>query len=272
MYRFRDTNEIGLESDKLSINTIIDGVNLDYTLKPFTTLNVSGRSNISRSIDVGELNSSDNNPNYFKVKEKFLSSSIDSRTIEIEFKFKNEDLKNHEEFRQNAEDLIYYLNKEQVEIKFTDDLAYSYIGTCREISIPKEDRNSLICIAYYEVIDPFKYTEIKEIELINGSIFKLKDYKQYYEPLILSKDLMVTNSSNKLVMTNVSTGSKLILNGSYTAGQKIEVGDIEIRSKGRNITDNLDLNADWEDFYIHKGDKFSFENCKALVKFRGRML
>lgn len=270
MYKFRDLNETGVET-KLSINTIIDGINLDDTFKFFTTLNVSGRSNLVREIETAELKQSNNNEDYLKIKNKFLSSSIEGRTIEIEFKLKSCNLKDNNEFRKNAEKLIYNLNKEQVEIKFTDDIEYSFFGTCREISLPKEDRNSLICTAFYEITDPFKYTDIKEKELSEGAVFNLEDI-EYYQPLITDIDLIVNTDTNKLVMTNISTGRRLQLNGNYTKGQKINIGDIEIISQGRNITDNLDLNADWEDFYIHINDKFSFENCKAIIKYRGRML
>lgn len=270
MYKFRNLNETGVET-KLSINTVIDGINLDDTFKFFTTLNVSGRSNLIREIETTELKQSNNNEDYLKIKNKFLSSSIEGRTIEIEFKLKNCNLKDNKEFRRNAEKLIYMLNKEQVEIKFTDDIEYSFFGTCREISLPKEDRNSLVCTAFYEITDPFKYTDIKEKELSEGTIFNLDNF-EYYQPLILNIDLIANTDTNKLVMTNINTGRRLQLNGNYTKGQKINIGDIEITSQGRNITDNLDLNADWEDFYIHINDKFSFENCKAIVKYRGRML
>lgn len=270
MYKFRDLNETGVET-KLSINTIIDGINLDDTFKFFTTLNVSGRSNIVREIEVADLKQSNNNEDYLKIKNKFLSSSIEGRTIEIQFKLKNCNLKDNKEFRKNAEKLIYYLNKEQAEIKFTDDIEYSFFGTCREISLPKEDRNSLVCTAFYEITDPFKYTDIKEKELSEGTIFNLEGI-EYYQPLITDIDLIVNTNADKLVMTNISTGRRLQLNGNYIKGQKINIGEIEITSQGRNITDNLDLNADWEDFYIHLNDKFSFKNCKAIIKYRGRML
>ena len=71
MYKFRDLNETGVET-KLSINTIIDGINLDDTFKFFTTLNVSGRSNLVREIETAELKQSNNNEDYLKIKNNSL--------------------------------------------------------------------------------------------------------------------------------------------------------------------------------------------------------
>lgn len=275
MYKFRDTNEFKTDDNQSSIMSIIDGVNLDTVLDGYKTLNVSGRGNIARNINTlayqtgKDSGRTRNRTKDLAVENKFLGSVISGRAISVEFQLKSCHLGDNEGFRRLTEELIFYANKEEVWIKFTDDPYYSFKATCREITLPKEDRNSLVGEMIFDVVDPFKYSDPLIYEFGTGKTF---EFERYYEPLIEDYNLEVINNAEQIVIENATQGYKLILNGSYNQGQTINIGETEITSQGRNITNNLDYNADWEDFSIENKDNILVENATLEITYRERML
>lgn len=150
MYEFVDTIESPKNKGLMSIQTIFNDVNLDDELTDdngsFTTLTVSGRSNVVQRIQPipvpgldGEVEQ--NNP------------TIGVREPVIKFRLRD---KTNEGFRDRLTRLIELLKGSKRKMKFTDEDVV-YYATLSELDIPDEESNDLICNLMMYCSDPYKY-------------------------------------------------------------------------------------------------------------------
>lgn len=249
MYEFVDIDELPI-SREMSIQTILGGVNLDYTVKGFTTLAVHGRELISRKISTQDFNSisksrTKNKSSSATMGNKFLGSAIPSRTITIEFMLKAENNKN---FREICERLNYHLHNEQVKIQFTDDLNYYYIGTLSGVADIDAVSNSIVSSFEIECADSFKYSVRDRIFKFDTS-GKFNFYTLY--PAIFSKiEIELKANTNVFKLHNLTTAESIILNDDFVAGDKIVINNEEntITKNGKDIFSKLALISDLETF------------------------
>ncbi|MFQ7348314.1 MAG: distal tail protein Dit, partial [Anaerococcus vaginalis] len=163
-YKFIDTNEANLKS-YASIQTIINGFNLDTELCGYRTLNVSGRSVFGRDIETMKFSSrksagskSTRNNSNKAGTNKFFSSDVQSVVIEVEFLL---EAPTNELFRELLSKFITILHQEEAKWTWTDDPNFYYTGTISEIGDFKEDKNSVISTFKILCVDQIK-TSIKK--------------------------------------------------------------------------------------------------------------
>lgn len=150
MYEFVDITERGTQSTSLSIQTVFNKFNLDELLTDesgsFTTLTVSGRSNLSNRVNTIEVSGLDG------LLESD-NSTLSEREITIKYQITD---KTNEGFRQRYNRLNALLNGTKKELAFSDEDAIFY-GSLSESDVPEEDSNSLIGTITFLCTDPYKY-------------------------------------------------------------------------------------------------------------------
>jgi predicted phage tail component-like protein len=160
MYEFVNLTEPGTQSTSLSVQTIFNGTNIDEALSDqngsFTTLTVSGRSNVNNRINAFEI------PGQDGLME---SDEPTSSEKEITVKYKITD-KTNEGFRQRYNRLNALLKGSKKELIFTDEDATFY-ATLSSNDVPEENSNILIGSITFLCSDPNKYGGIKDSVFTN---------------------------------------------------------------------------------------------------------
>lgn len=278
MYEFVDIDELPI-SREMSIQTILNGVNLDYTVEGFTTLAVHGREIISRNIVTqdfktisggGKRQISRNYRDNSFSGNKYLGSALPSRSIKVEFLLKSSTNKN---FREVCERLNYHLHNEQMTVQFTDDLDYQFFGTLSGAEDIDAISNSVIGSFELECADPFKYS-------VRDRIFnfetegKFNFYTLY--PAIFSKiEIELKGDANVFKLTNATTGESIILNDDFEIGDKIIINIEEntITKNGIDIFSKLALISDLETFgAIFNDELVTSIPSQAEIYFKERRL
>lgn len=151
MYRFVDTIPgSGTGSTSLSIQTVFNGFNLDEELTDengsFTTLIVSGRSNLNQKINTIEVVGKDG-----LVEED--GANLEPKEITVKYKILD---KTNEGLRKRFDKLNSMLVGSKKELSFTDEEAIFY-ATLQTNDIPEEESNNLIGTITFLCTDPYKY-------------------------------------------------------------------------------------------------------------------
>jgi predicted phage tail component-like protein len=150
MYEFVNLNERGTQSTSLSIQTIFNSNNLDVLLTDengsFTTLTVSGRSNLTNRLETVEVPGLDG---LLEADHSTLSEK------EIVIKYKIAD-KTNEGFRERYNRLNQLLKGAKMELRFTDE-NYIFFATLSVHSVPEEESNSLVGTLTFLCSNPYKY-------------------------------------------------------------------------------------------------------------------
>ncbi|WP_100066065.1 distal tail protein Dit [Miniphocaeibacter massiliensis] len=278
MYKFVDIDEAANNSD-MSIQTIVNGFNLDKTINGFTTLKVNGRELIGRNISTqdfkavsggGKRETSRNYKSGSFGTNRFLGSSLPSRTIEVEFMLRAE---SNKEFRQVCEMLNFYLHNEQMSVQFTDDLAYEYIGTLTAVSDIDAVSNSIVGSFSIECSEPFKYSANEKVfEFDTTGKF---NYKSLY-PVIINKIIVeVEGESEYFRIINYTTESSVVIDTPIKKGDVVEVDmkDQTVLLNSEDVISKLALDSQLEDFLILGEDNIVCDSpCKAKIFFVERRL
>lgn len=252
-YKFIDVDEANLKSFA-SIQTIINGFNLDTELCGYRTLNVSGRSVFGRDIETMKFSSrksagskSTRNNSNKAGTNKFFSSDVQSLVIEVEFLL---EAKTNELFRELLSKFTTILHQEEAEWSWTDDPEFYYKGTINEIGSFKEDRNSIISTFKIICVDPLKTS--KELYKINGNGRQIYIPDTKYDIEVLHMKFILKEAGKSFRFSNSWGYGECILNKSFKAGDKIEVffETNTITINGLSGMLNLDLNSDLEGFFL----------------------
>ncbi|WGG44169.1 distal tail protein Dit [Rossellomorea sp. DA94] len=167
MYRFVNLTERGTRSTSLSIQTIFNGINLDELLTDkngsFTTLTVTGRSNINNRLNTFEV------PGRDGLME---SNEYTRREKEIVVKYQMSD-KTNEGFRVRYNRLNDLLSGIKKALMFTDE-NYIFYSTLSVNDVPEENSNSLVGTLTFLCADPNKYGPER-----NGTISNDEGYIDY---------------------------------------------------------------------------------------------
>lgn len=252
-YKFIDTNEASLKS-YASIQTIINGFNLDTELCGYRTLNVSGRSAFGRDIDTLKYTASKNAGSKSTRSKaggigtnKFFGSSAQGVEIEVQYELK---AKTNELFRELLSDFVRILHQEEAEWSWTDDPEFYYTGTLSEFERFKEDRNSIISTFKIICVDPLKTS--KELYKINGNGRQIYIPDTKHEIEVLHMQFILKEAGKSFRFSNSWGYGECILNKTFKAGDKIEVffETNTITINGLSGMLYLDLNSDLEGFFI----------------------
>ena len=278
MYEFINIDELPTNNE-LSIQTILDGVNLDHTLQGYTTLSVHGRELLSRNIATqdfrsvsggGKRRTSTSAKGMSLSGNKFIGSSLPSRTIRVEYMLRAD---SNKAFRQLCERMNYHLHNEQMRVQFTDDMEYEYIGTLSTVSDIDAVSNSVAGAFEIECSDPFK-TSVSERQFTFDTIGKFNYYTLY--PAIFSTiEIVIQANTNVFKLYNMTTSEAIIINDDFAINDKIVIDKTKntIIKNGVDIFHKLALMSDLEDFGAIYGDDLQ-TNIASLVdiKFKERRL
>lgn len=274
VYKFIDTNEANLKS-YASIQTIINGFNLDTELDGYRTLNVSGRSVFGRDIETMKFSSrksagskSTRNKSNKAGANKFFSSDIQSVVIEVEFLL---EAKTNELFRELLSKFMTILHQEEAKWTWTDDPEFYYTGTISEIGSFKEDKNSVISTFKILCVDPMKTSVETYILKGNGKEIEMPDFKEEID--ILEMKFILNSDSNKFTFENMNGNGKTIFSYLFKAGNTIEILLQEPKAllNSRNLMPAMDLMSDFENFFVNPKDKILLSSaCDYEIKYKLR--
>jgi predicted phage tail component-like protein len=229
MYEFVDLTEPGTLSTSLSIQTIFNGTNIDEALSDqygsFTTLTVSGRSNVNKRINAFEI------PGRDGLME---SSELTSAEKEITVKYKITDMTN-EGFRQRYNRLNAFLQGSKKELIFTDESA-SFNATMSSNDVPEEDSNILIGSITFLCSDPNKYGGVKDPIFTNLAI-----------PITLHNGgTVLTPPTFRFVLSQPTTYLDIIGDEDYMRiGRPVTVDQTPFQKYTKILTANGDSMTGW---------------------------
>lgn len=274
VYKFIDTNEANLKS-YASIQTIINGFNLDIELCGYRTLNVSGRSVFGRDIETMKFSSrksagskSTRNKGNKAGVNKFFSSDIQSVVIEVEFLL---EAKTNELFRELLSKFTTILHQEEAKWTWTDDQAFYYTGTITEIGSFKEDKNSIISTFKILCVDPRKTSTETYVLKGNGKEIEMPDFKEDIDILEMKFNLIA--DTNKFTFKNMNGNGKTIFSYIFKTGNTIEILLKEQKAllNSRNLMPAMDLMSDFENFFVNPKDKILLSSaCDYEIKYKLR--
>ncbi|MDU5252705.1 distal tail protein Dit [Anaerococcus vaginalis] len=274
VYKFIDTNEANLKS-YASIQTIINGFNLDTELDGYRTLNVSGRSVFGRDIETLKFSARRNagskstKSNSNKAgNNKFFSSDIQSVVIEVEFLL---EAPTNELFRELLSKFITILHQEEAKWTWTDDPNFYYTGTISEIGDFKEDKNSVISTFKILCVDPMKTSIETYVLKGNGKEIEMPDFKEEID--ILEMKFVLNSDSNKFTFENMNGNGKTIFSYLFKSNNRINIllEEQKCLLNGRNLMPAMDLMSDFEDFFVNPKDTILLSSaCDYEIKYKLR--
>lgn len=212
---------------------------LDYEIESFMTVNVEGRQLLSPVLETVKIPGRDG--------DILIGGSFPPRNIVVHFMIS--DTKNTfflEKIRRLNE-ILY--TKEEVKFSFLDENGYR-IGKVSNIEDPAYDSNLGFGKFTIHCADPFMYGRLRKT---TGKIdiLKLKKY-----PVKIEEIKITASATNKLVVTNKNKGTKIILNGSFTAGDEVVITKDKITVNGQNRMAWLDfVNSDYQNFNLYSEDE-----------------
>lgn len=259
VYEFVDVNEVSRRCGA-SIQSIVNGFNLDYDLAGFRTLNVSGRSSFGRNIETLKY-SKRSNAGSKSTRAKantrgsniFFGSDIQGVEINVEYMLT---APSNEDFRYRLSKLMEVIHQEEAQWIFTDDLSFYYVGTLSEFADFKEDKNSIVSSFTIVCTDPFKLSrKVYEIKG-SGTSFKMDRINDIadMEKLIISPKI----SGESLIVKNEDQNLSIILKNKFVSASEFIISpDEDINYNGKNIMASLDLMSDKEDFNAQSDETIS---------------
>lgn len=235
-----------------------DGHLLDEEIESFMTVNVEGRQLIAPNLETVNIPG--------RNGDVIIGGTYPARDITVHFMIK--DSKNSfflEKIRRLNE--ILYTDKE-VKFSFLDEDGFR-IGRLSEVDDPEYDSNLGFGKFTIHCSDPFLYGELK---LTKSKIekFKLKKYPVKIESIVL-----FVPETKKLVITNKTRGTKIILNGNFDNFDRIQITKDKITLNDRNIMNWLDfVNSDYQNFEAYSGDEIitNVDTDLISIAYRERKL
>lgn len=266
MYEFRDTNEHLNDSWLPSVAMQFNGFLLEEEIRGYHTLNVEGRETISYNLeDSGNISGRDGVISFGKT--------LPPRVLRIQYLLKAE---SNEELQHSFRLLNWKLKTEgEVPIRFRDDLEIMYYGQLVGMSDVPPETNSVVGTFEIHCSDPYKY-EKNTSQVGNPLTIYLPTPYEVKPELI---EVIVKSTVTKLIVANITTGRRIILNGSYVSGDTIRIRLNEtgqgnkITKNNQNIMKELDyLATDFNTFIIKKGDiiQVTPNTATLTVQARGR--
>lgn len=210
-------------------NLIFNGIDIDREIKGYMTINVEGR--------------------------QLAVNQNDKRKIKIYFLMK---ARNHFEFLERMKRLTeIILTDDKVKFSIEDEPGFR-IGKVIEVEDPPYDSHKGIGSFTIES-DPFLYRDYKKS---TGKFPQIR-YKKY--PVKIEKITATLKTGKKVIVRNKATGRKIILNGNYTNGDKLEITESTVTINSENRLMDLDYaESDYHEFKIYSENEVLIEGGKDL--------
>lgn len=254
IYEFRDTvaGESSEDYEHLPTSAMMyDGQYIENIIEGYQTLTVTGREMVSLDISSDAV----------RVGTKISEQRIQPRTITVQYKLEDSDA---EEFQKKYKRLMMLLYKEDdAEITFNDDPQIVYFGRYAESDDVSGESNSVISSFTVYCQDPRKYSKVQEME----SKITLNSPVQTPPERIVVKLARATS----IKITNNSTGAVIKITGAAIYANDVLTFDMDqgiLLVNGKDMTHILDLDSDFENFFIYRGDTLSCNNGSMTVYAR----
>lgn len=251
MYYFEDTTKKVHKNDLIlpSSAMMYDGTYLEKTIAGYRTLAVTGREMLSLDIETQDT----------QVGSIKLNQKLPARTIKVTYQLMGKDAQDtQKKYRQ----LMRLLFKEAaVEIRFKDDLEYCYYGQYMTTEEVRGDTNNIISSFEILCTDPRKYSVLLTSE---GEIISYLPYQTTPEKIEVTitkfAPLIITNEEKAIQITsyNLNAGDHVVID--FLKG-KVFVNGID-------QTFLLDLESDFENFYIQEGQVINCSNGHMVISYR----
>lgn len=216
-----------------------DGHLLDEEIESFMTVNVEGRQLLSSVLETVKVPG--------RNGDIIIGGTYPARNITVHFMISDYRNAYFLEKIRRLNEILY--TKEEVKFSFLDENGYR-IGKVSNIEDPAYDSNLGFGKFTIHCADPFLYGHLRKT---NSKIDRLK-LKKY--PVKIEGIKIIVPATNKLVITNKNTGKKIILNGSFAAGDELIITKDKITVNGQNRMYWLDfVNSDYQNFELYSEDE-----------------
>lgn len=262
-YHFTDLDNAPLEEYGLTF--MYGGEVPDDKIDGFEVLTVSGRELMGDEIDYTTTDDRDGGV--------IVAQSLPVRILTIQYRLMAD---SDEECRNAFNKLNAFLRKGgkvDKPIVFSDEPEATFYGRFHTADDAPADRNKLVSSFTFLCVDPYKYVQEyvfkgnQQVLLNNLTPYELKPAKIKLTP---------ATSVSKIVLTNNSTGRKIVLNGSYLANGTVEVKIPEntILVSGEKRMQDLDyVESDFHKFLVSSGNVISVSPPMPIeLTVRGRWL
>lgn len=277
-YRFTDTTRPPVY-DRVGIEIMIDGVTLDRAIEGYQTLTVQGRELVGRDIEsrnyktmrAGSKTQTSRNSRTSLAPNVLMSSNFTTRTLVIAYELQ---ASNDWEFRRLWERMNLLVNKEEVQISFSDDPDFYYIGTLSQIEEVNPDSNHVHSSFQIECMDPFKHRKQEQ----TWSFLTAADFPQVAEYPVVIEEVRITPrvAAWPIRISNETTGAFLQIDRQFTAGTAVVIDLINAEahtSAGLDLMPYHNVFSDFEDFSIELGERVSTNfAADVAITYRRRML
>lgn len=251
MYEFRDTTA-GASSEDIghlpASAMMYDSKYIENVIEGYRTLVVTGREMISVDISSDAV----------KVGTKISEQRIQAREITVQYMLEDND---PEELQKKFKQLMALLYREEdVEISFNDDPQIFYYGRFSEADEVPGENNSVISSFTIYCQDPLRYSRTKEV----GSQITLNS------PVLTPPELITVRlaRSTSVKITNTTTGAAVKITGAAIYANDVLKFDFDqgiLLVNDKDMTHILDLESDFENFFIRKGDRLTCDNGTMAV-------
>lgn len=255
MYEFENTGIKDHEDEwQLPSSAMLyDGIYLEKEIEGYRTLSVTGREMLSLDFTIEETGS-----RTIKMKQK-----LPSRTLKITYQLIGKDA---QDVQKKYHRLMRSLYREQpVEIRFKDEKEYSYFGQYQASEEVSGNKNQLISSFELFCPDPKKYSVLFQS---TGPILAHLPYQ-----VLPEKIQVITKNQDILKITNQDKVIK-ITGRQFSAGDQIifdfQKGKVFVNGQDQTLL--LDLDSDFENFYLHEGDQVFCSNGEMTIYFREVLL
>lgn len=232
---------------------IFNNVNLDDTIEDYTTINVKGRGLFVRSTNTIQISGRDG--------EYITESKFPARKIIVDFLINS---KNHLNHFKTMQKLNNALNSDKdVVFKITDEEGYR-IGRVTEVTDPALNRGVGSFTIFCQ--NPFVFGDNKlTVENTIKSNYSL-DVK------IENITAKITNGTNKVILRNETKGTKIILNGTFSQNDILEISKEKILLNKKDIKSCLDfVESDYHEFKLFDNNVVTITNSTNLkIEYRER--
>ena len=240
-----------------------NGQLIDSLIDGYVTANVDGRGILNRELDAVDVPSRDGTV--------IIGQRIEPRIITVYYILK---APNAKVFLERLTELHGILNVDKdVAVKFGDE-DYIRYGRLHTAENPPYDQ--VQGVGSFEIIcqDPYKYSDAAVMTATGAITFTPDGKTESLRPTI---QITLAGSASKINLLNVSTGKRIILNGTYSTGDVIVIDATKdiITRNGGSSKQHLDfVESDFFHFVVSSGDQISVTPSTATIQltYRRRLL
>ncbi|MFL8969304.1 distal tail protein Dit [Helcococcus kunzii] len=228
---------------------------LDKLIPGYVTTNVDGRDLFVKNVESIIIPGRDG--------EYIISTRYPAKNIKVDFAILGQ---NNKDKRKNLLMLNNYLYSEnEIEFSFSDEEGVRY-GIVIETENPDykyfQGEGSYIIKCH----DPFLYSDIKNSN-------KKIESRYPHDVKIEKIELTIAKQTGKLIIKNITRGTKIILNGSFSVGDNVIIQKNMITKNNQNIMNYLDyIESDDQEFKAFNNDEIICnESNDVKIEYRERI-